>query len=445
MLFPSILELSDRSRSVLCFWVIVSCVWVSTVAASDSKPPQRSELAALRSEIGLLYDTAGRLQMEVGQAVPHIYSGSARWTTAPELSRETLRAMLLAGITPDWVRSHAKVLQGEATYWQRWRTMRSTLIEEDGIEVDPAVCKSSSWAEVFGLLQSLNTVETLLAGAKWSCRQEDNGFNAALVCLPMEEAAAVLRNAQRSSAICLGAQGSGRSDATLENLHEMVDLANEQLNVTVGSRSSEEQVDTVKDNTQDVQDTLDDYLPANLPQIQNNLDIQISNLQDNEQLLLDAVVRLQDLATRGLLLHAEAEDQAQRLADTQQLMMEVRQDTQAIKNQLTGVDAQIDQNATARQMEFGRLRLQRMAAILLADTDGVTVEFQVPALFGGQLEVVRDFVWSRLQQAQGAGLNVAPAMQAFSDGDAALNAADYHLAYFNYAKAYRSAVSAAAP
>jgi len=95
-------------------------------------------------------------------------------------------------------------------------------------------------------------------------------------------------------------------------------------------------------------------------------------------------------------------------------------------------------------MAFNRLRKQRMAAILLADTDGVTVEFQVPALFGGQLEVVRDFVWSHLQLAQNAGLNVAMAMQTFSDGDTALNAGDYHQAYFNYAKAYRNAVNTAA-
>lgn len=75
---------------------------------------------------------------------------------------------------------------------------------------------------------------------------------------------------------------------------------------------------------------------------------------------------------------------------------------------------------------------------LSQSTSGVA-SLQLPASAGGQLERVRETVAAAILGLQGLGENMAGPLALFAQGDAALNARNYALAYTRYQEAYRSA------
>jgi hypothetical protein len=311
------------------------------------------------------------------------------------------------------------------------------LIDNDQIKPSPLACEETTYELVWGFIHTNNTLETILAADRWFCRQEEFGENAALECAIIEELVAISANVVRTGGICLSAKGTARTEANLENLDSIQEFLNERFNVTVGSRVSDEQLEALKTRLDQVQQTLDEYLPVQFPAIRQRLDDLIAALQQTELQLLDVHARVLDLQQRSLLTNAESEDIDERLADIQQSGMEIRDDTQAAILRLNNLRSSLAQHGARQNGAFQVLRQDYMATVLSQDVDGRLVLFQVPAIYGGLLEKVREYVLAQLLKAQQLGLNTSAAQATFATGDGQLNGGDYHQAYRSYVLTYR--------
>lgn len=97
--------------------------------------------------------------------------------------------------------------------------------------------------------------------------------------------------------------------------------------------------------------------------------------------------------------------------------------------------AEAGTQGTVDQTTDSRLAIE---LALSQSTSGVA-SLQLPASAGGQLERVRETVAAAILGLQGLGENMAGPLALFAQGDAALNARNYALAYTRYQEAYRSA------
>lgn len=112
-------------------------------------------------------------------------------------------------------------------------------------------------------------------------------------------------------------------------------------------------------------------------------------------------------------------------------------------------DANLNQRADmiddtlAEQAEFLRdfreENLRHHIEANLASVGQPVAAFQLPEVFGGHLEVVRDIVVETIGNAQAAGLGTAAADARLAKAEQSFNRGDYRKAYHFYALAYRAA------
>ena len=113
---------------------------------------------------------------------------------------------------------------------------------------------------------------------------------------------------------------------------------------------------------------------------------------------------------------------------------------QAALSQQSSMETQSILTAIDRLDAFG-LRLAVEENLLGTGNDRIAL-FQMPAVFGGVLEIVREIVADTITIVEMTGDNVSKALADLDRGDDAYNAADYKRAYFWYRAAYQAATQA---
>ncbi len=446
--------------------LIFAFTWTTPVLAQQTKPPEEGPPPVSQQEIDdfrkqwwryrnaaadLKQTLLGYVPAAQRQALPPPTSTSvSAWA---DLDDQHIAHLLRMGYHTDRLQTQTEILRNEAERLnllrvQSLNTLQAKappavfadppeLIEEGQFPAAPAVCEEMSFALVWGFIHTNNVLETVLATERWFCKQEAFGENSALACAIPEELIAISSNVVRTGGICLSAKGTARTEANLENLDSIDEFLHETLNVTVSSRVSETQLEDLKNSLETVQQTLDDYLPAQFPAIKQRLDDLIAVLSSNHQKLLDVQTRTADLEQRELLLDAESEDLDQRIADLQQSGSEIRMDTQSAINRLSDLQSRLGQHDNRQNGAFQQQVRDLMGEVLSQDVNGRLVEFQIPIQYGGQLEKVREYVVSALNQAQQNGLDTSVALGLLASGDDHYNSQEYHQAYISYVGVYR--------
>jgi len=306
-------------------------------------------------------------------------------------------------------------------------------IEIEPIEIRPSDCSSSSYEAVYGLKITKTIAEEVLSLAKWECREEAFGENAALACLAAEETVQLAEAVVETQSVCLSAQGNAKADALLETIHNVTEHLNENLSVAVSTLASTDQVDIVINNSTEINQILDNTLPIQLPYIQNALDNLLQTMSANDQKILDLQTRTTDLIQRQQLNEAESIDIDQRLADIDLLLSEIRNDTQLMQQNILLLDNLLQQQPNLNQLDIGH-----MSWVMSLELGQNIVDFQIPIIYGGRLEHIRELVSQSIIKASEAGIKTTTGEVYFQQGDVSYNSSDYQNAYTFYAKAFRS-------
>ncbi len=95
--------------------------------------------------------------------------------------------------------------------------------------------------------------------------------------------------------------------------------------------------------------------------------------------------------------------------------------------------------ATQAANQALNMQLAIESELLQAGSGGLG-SFELPAAYGGYLELTRQIVVNTIQKFQAAGQSVGSAQTSLSLGDAALASNDYKSAFTYYKNAYRLAV-----
>ncbi|TDI48292.1 MAG: hypothetical protein E2P01_05525 [Acidobacteria bacterium] len=113
---------------------------------------------------------------------------------------------------------------------------------------------------------------------------------------------------------------------------------------------------------------------------------------------------------------------------------------QVALSQQSSIETQSILTAIDRLDAFG-LRLAVEENLLSTGNDRIAL-FQMPAVFGGVLEIVREIVADTITMVEMTGDNVSKALADLDRGDNAYNSTDYKRAYFWYRAAYQAATQA---
>lgn len=320
----------------------------------------------------------------------------------------------------------------------------SDLIEFPDPEVEISACADTSPTLSRAALATKTSLEALLEGLKWPCREAVFGFNSALACLGPELLAQAAAATFRGSNFCLGEHSSAGAEARLETERNIGAHLNRFIDTNSASRASQDSLDQVQTDTSTALDELNtiqsETTNATLT-IGNDLSTASAGLTTLSGQSNEAVVRAQDLQQRAQINQIDIEDAQLRSANLQQSAEEIRNDTLALLTQIESLNTRLHNSRSALDARL-RIAARDTVAQVLSDPNSFNIRYQAPESQGGELENVREVTIQAIQLAIQLGLPTATASAQLSSGDQAYAQQNYSAAYAAYAQAYRTVVAA---
>ena len=312
----------------------------------------------------------------------------------------------------------------------------------DGGDTVIGACGGASFGQAFNLSVTTGLLENVMAAVSWACEETVAGFNDASACAYPQLELQGLKGFLEDTRFCVEDIERGVHVATFKTVYSLGEHLDAQLDAELESRASAEQVDDLKEQVKQVQDTLDAYFPVYFPAIALRQQQTADQAAQQGVQLTDVQQRLQNRQQDQRLLLALLEDSNRRQADTRQDALEVRSDTQdirqhlsIIRSRLTGEQASL--SAEARVLRDWGLALQVVQRNAVTGDNPWPLRYYLPVFQGGELETVREWVYENMQMAQAAGFDITPAQARFALADGQYNMGGFAQALDDYIAAYR--------
>ncbi len=299
----------------------------------------------------------------------------------------------------------------------------------------------------FSLITAWGIVAEVLAGMKWSCVQTIAGENAAELCSPANIATDAAKFSSLAVDFCLQEQRDAYLQAILDTETNIADYLNEYIDTTVASRATQDSVDILQGDVDDVNAKLSvvqSSLNSDFTGTENSLNNVISDLDVLTADLTSLTAIVDDIRFRSQVNQVDIEDAQLRAADAQQQATEIREDTQVMIASLSTFQSSLDDISNSIQ---SGLTQQTQAALsdALADPDSNIIRFKAPASVGGELEQAREVVIRAIVAFNNIGAKTTTAQSLLAQGDAAYNQQNYLAAYDLFSQAYQALTANTAP
>ncbi len=320
-----------------------------------------------------------------------------------------------------------------------------TLLVIPGTSAQP--CQNIPAELGFSLITAWGIVSEVLAAMKWSCVQTILGENAAELCAPTNIATDLARFAYLGVQFCLKEQRDAYLDAILDTEGNIANYLNDFFDVTVASRASQDSVDMLQQDIDDVNNSLANLqsdLSADFSTTESALDTTLADLNSLTLDLDNLAAITDDIQFRSQVNQVDIEDAQLRAADVQEAAAEIRDDTQSLIALISTL--QVSQDDINDDIGAGLDRQTQTAlSDALANPDSNVIRFKAPASLGGELEATREVVIQAIIAFGNIGAKTTTAQALLVQGDQAYNQQDYLLAYNLFAQAYQSLTANVAP